>query len=187
MVNVTLVPHDQKYAERMSQLSSAPQVKNALDLPDNQASLEGTKSYIKLITTQQKQGKAYSRVILNEEGLLIGVITLKDINPTEKTCHIGTWIGYEYWGQGYNEVAKAQIFHIAFEELDLDYVFAGANRVNIRSQKAQEKLPYMSLHVADEFPHELRKLEYQVQAPCVLHVVRRDDFLTWYNNCNIGA
>ncbi|MEK4229361.1 GNAT family N-acetyltransferase [Solibacillus sp. FSL H8-0538] len=177
MVHVMLVPHDLKYAERMSQLSSAPQVKDAIALTDEQASLEGTISYIKFIIVQERQGKSYSRVILNEEGQLIGVITLKDINYTHKTCHIGTWIGHNYWGLGYNELAKVKILHTAFTELGMYYVFAGANHINIRSRKAQEKLPYISLHVEDEFPLELKKLEHQVKAPCVLHVIRKNDFL----------
>ena len=121
--------------------------------------MKGTKSFIEFIRIQEKIGTQYSkRVILNEKDELIGVITLKDIDVDRKIAHIGTWIGSEYWGKGYNELAKEAILKHAFLKLNLEYVFAGAAIHNIRSQKAQEKLPYMSLHVDDLFPAELKKI-----------------------------
>ncbi|WP_457786384.1 GNAT family N-acetyltransferase [Geobacillus sp. Geo 8.1] len=180
MAKVFLVPHHLKYAASMSALSSAPQVKNALGLTDEQTSLEGTIDFIKFIIEQEKLGKQYSRVILNEDKNLIGVITLKDIDKTKKTCHIGTWIGHQYWGKGYNQLAKAEILYTAFTKLNLEYVFAGARVSNIRSQKAQEKLPYIRIGVEKEFPEEHKKLESQQNTPCILNVIEKDVFLSWY-------
>ena len=164
----------------MSSLSSAPQVKDALGLTDDQTSLEGTIDFIEFIQVQERLGKQYSRVILDETENLIGVITLKDIDSINKTCHIGTWIGHQYWGKGYNALAKSEILYIAFTVLDLEYVFAGAKLSNIRSQKAQEKLPYIRIGVQLEFPEEHSKLESQVNSPCILNVIEREMFLNWY-------
>ena len=181
MIKVLLVPHKKSYAKSMSLLSSATQVKDALGLTNNQTSLEGTIDFIEFILEQEKLGRQYSRVILNENEDLIGVITLKDINDINKTCHIGTWIGHQYWGQGYNALAKSEILYTAFTELDLEYVFAGAKLSNIRSQKAQEKLPYIRVGVQSEFPDEYKKLELQVNAPCILNVIEKQMFLNWYS------
>jgi RimJ/RimL family protein N-acetyltransferase len=181
MVKIFLVPHHLKYAKSMSSLSSAPQVKNALGLTDEQTSLEGTIEFIKFILEQEKLGKQYSRVILNEDQKLIGVITLKDIDKINKTCHIGTWIGHQCWGKGYNQLAKAEILYTAFTKLNLEYVFAGARVSNIRSQKAQEKLPYIRIGVEKEFPNEHKKLESQQNSPCILNVIKKDLFLRWYS------
>lgn len=164
----------------MSHLSSAPQVKNSLGLKEEHTSLEGTLGFIEFILEQEKLGKQYSRCILNENEQLIGVITLKDIDKENRTCHIGTWIGHPYWGKGYNQLAKAEILYIAFNELRLDYVFAGAKVDNIRSQKAQEKLPYITLGVEKDFPEEHKQLESQVNSTCFLNVVEKEKFLTWY-------
>ena len=71
---------------------------------------------------------------------------------------------------------QKEIFKIAFLDLQLSYVFAGAKTNNIRSLKAQEKLPYISLHVEDNFPNEHAALEKEVKSPCVLHVVSRENF-----------
>ncbi|WBL16959.1 GNAT family N-acetyltransferase [Sutcliffiella sp. NC1] len=166
----------------MSALSSAPQVKDALGLTCEQTSLKGTLDFIGFILEQEILGKQYSRVILNENEDVIGVITLKDINKANKTCHIGTWIGHQYWGKGYNALAKAEILYTAFAKMGLEYVFAGAKLSNIRSQKSQAKLPYIRVGVQSEFPEEYLKLEQQVNAPCVLNVMEKDIFLEWYLN-----
>ena len=179
MIKVELVNHHLKYAERMSQLSSDEKVKQALNLTDAQCSLKGTKSFIEYIRIQEKIGTQYSRVILNEKDELIGVITLKDIDLDRKIAHIGTWIGSAYWGKGYNELAKEEILKHAFLKLKLDYVFAGAAIHNIRSQKAQEKLPYMKLHVDHLFPAELKKIEHETQSKCILNVIEKEDFLNY--------
>ena len=179
MIKIELVNHHFKYAERMSQLSSDEKVKQALGLSDKQCSLEATKSLIEFIRIQEKVGIQYSKVILNEEQELIGVITLKDIDLNKKIAHLGTWFGSVYWGKGYNELAKEAILKHAFLKLNLDYVFAGAALYNIRSQKAQEKLPYMKLHVDDLFPAELYKIEHETRSKCILNVIEKEDFLNY--------
>jgi RimJ/RimL family protein N-acetyltransferase len=182
MVKVLLVEHQKKYAEAMSALSSAPQVSDALGLTDSQTSVEGTIGFIEFILEQEKQGKQYSRVILSEKEEVLGVITLKDIDPTKKTSHIGTWIGHPFWGKGHNALAKAEILYTAFTQLNLEYVFAGAKLSNVQSKRAQEKLPYVRIDVQAEFPDEHAKLESQVKAPCILNVIEKDAFLKWYLN-----
>lgn len=182
MLKFSLVPHNKIYAKSMSSLSSAPQVKNALGLTNDQTSLEGTIDFIEFIQEQERLGKQYSRVILDETKNSIGVITLKDIDDINKTCHIGTWIGHQYWGKGYNALAKSEMLYIAFTVLDLEYVFAGAKLSNIRSQKAQENLPYTRIGVQSGFPEEHSKLESQVNSPCILNVIEREIFLTWHSD-----
>lgn len=175
MAMVTLAQHDQKYASRMFELCSAPQVKDALGLSDE--SFEDTRRFIDWILAEERAGKQYSRVILDESQQLIGVTTLMSLNDNKKTCHLGTWIGHDYWGMGYNQASKVKVLNIAFFELNLDVVFTGARITNVRSQKAQEKLPFIRLHVKSEFPDEHAFLEEKEQSPCVLHAFFRDDFV----------
>lgn len=180
MVCITLVPHDVQYAEEISKMTSAPAIRNALGLSDTQCSIAGTRDYIRLMQLEEKLGQQFSRMIFNEDDELIGVISLKGMDEKQKICHIGTWLGRQYWGKGYNQVAKMEMLKIAFERFQLNYVFAGARLANIRSQKAQAKLPYMTLNVGQQFYREWKKLEWLEQTPCILNVVRREDFLNWY-------
>lgn len=52
---------------------------------------------------------------------------------------------------------------------------------NIRSQKAQEKLPYIRVGVQSEFPDEYEKLALQVNEPCILNVIEKEMFLEWHS------
>ncbi|MDA2383174.1 GNAT family N-acetyltransferase [Bacillus cereus] len=174
MQHVTLLPLDLCYTNVIFELSSDPHIKNALGMTVE--NIEDTKTYLLFAIEEEHQNKSLSRMIVNE---IIGLTTLKHINNEKKQSHIGSWIGYPYWGKGYNEAAKKEIFKIAFLDLQLSYVFAGAKTNNIRSLKAQEKLPYISLYVENKFPDEHAALEKEVRSPCSLHVVSREKFLNW--------
>lgn len=174
---VTLVKHDIKYAEAMHELSSMPQVRDALGLPAGK--VEDTINFIKRECVDEEEGKTVPRVVLNEEGQLIGVTSLMFIDHQKKSCHIGSWLGYPFWGKGYNLEAKTAILDIAFFELGLLRVFAGARTINIRSQKAQEKLSFIRLGVESEYPEEHSWLEVKEKQPCVLNVFEREDFVRY--------
>ena len=176
MIDLKLVKHSQSYAIEMSKLTSDIRVKEALGLSDEQASLRGTKEFIDFVLAQEMEQKQLSRVIFNESNQLIGVITLKSIDTKKKTAHIGTWIGAPYWGKGYNQLAKEKMLNIAFNDMDLEYVFAGATFQNIRSQKAQMKLPYMIIDVGSQFPSELKKIQIETKSKCILNMVTKDSF-----------
>ena len=74
------------------------------------------------------------------------------------------------------------MLNIAFKDLHLEYVFAGATIQNIRSQKAQMKLPYMIIDVGSQFPAELRKIQIQTKCNCILNMVTKDSFFKTYDN-----
>jgi len=174
MKKVKLVAHEDEFCEEIFRLSSVPAVKDALGLPDG--AIEDTLRFSRRVREEELAGKTLPRVILDEQNRLIGLTDLMFIYHAKKSCHIGTWIGKEYWGQGFNEASKVAILKIAFEELGLERVFAGARVVNLRSQKAQEKLPFIRLHVEAEFPQEHEALENKEGQPCILHVFRKEDF-----------
>lgn len=185
MQRVTLLPLDLRYANVIFELSSDPHVKNALGIKVEK--IEDTKAFILFALEEERKNHSLSRVIINEKNEVIGLTTLKHINYAKKQSHIGSWLGYPYWGKGYNAAAKKEIFKIAFLDLQLTYVFAGAKTTNIRSLKAQEKLPYISLHVENKFPDEHAALEKEVKSPCVLHVISHEKFLNWLEVQNEGG
>lgn len=175
MKTIKLIKHDNQFAYDIHRLSQAPEVKNALGLPVK--TIEDIKKFNYEMLEDENDGKTVSRLVINEEGQLIGVSSLMFIDRMKNSCHIGSWIGYEYWGQGYNLPAKIAMLKIAFEELQLDVVFAGARMVNIRSQKAQQKLPFIRLNVENEFPLEHQFLESKEKQSCVLNAFYKNDFI----------
>ncbi|OOV39585.1 GNAT family N-acetyltransferase, partial [Staphylococcus sp. MB371] len=128
MQHVTLLPLDLCYTNVIFELSSDPHIKNALWITVE--NIEDTKTFLLFAIEEERQKKSLSRMIVNEENEIIGLTTLKHINNEKKQSHIGGWIGYPYWGKGYNEAAKKEIFKIAFLDLQLSYVFAGAKTNN---------------------------------------------------------
>jgi RimJ/RimL family protein N-acetyltransferase len=102
----------------------------------------------------EERGELISRTILDEWGNPIGTINLFDIQ--DGAGFLGTWLGKPYHGCGYNKPAKDAFFHELFYELGIETIFMRIRKVNIRSIKAAEKLPYVTLanetrkHVYDQ-------------------------------------
>lgn len=88
----------------------------------------------------EERGELISRTILDEWGNPIGTINLFDIE--ENAGFLGTWIGKPYHGKGYNNPAKDAFFDELFYQLGIETIFMRIRKVNIRSIKAAEKLPY---------------------------------------------
>ena len=182
MRTITLKKHDRNYTEIMSKLMSDALIQNALGLNWQQVSINGTRDFIDFIQGEERMGNQLSRAIFNEKEELIGVITLKSINRAAGTAHVGTWLGADYWGLGYNELAKEAMFTFAFEVLNLKRIFAGAKLTNKRSIAAQKKLPYMTIDVGHLYPEELEKIEIETKEKCILNVVEKEDFLRYKKN-----
>ena len=89
----------------------------------------------------EERGELISRTILDEWGYPIGTINLFDIE--DNAGFLGTWLGKPYHGKGYNKLAKDAFFNELFYELDIETIFMRIRKINIRSIKAAEKLPYV--------------------------------------------
>ncbi|MBU8878895.1 GNAT family N-acetyltransferase [Bacillus sp. FJAT-29790] len=89
----------------------------------------------------EERGELISRTILDEWGAPIGTINLFDIS--ENAGFLGTWLGKPYHGKGYNQLAKDAFFNELFYEVGIETIYMRIRKVNIRSQKAAEKLPYV--------------------------------------------
>lgn len=174
MGKVILVPHKIEYVKELYELSKDPEVHKHLNF-DN-PSFESTKEFVRYVIKAEEIGNEVSRVILNKEQKVVGVITLMNINYVQSHCHIGFWIGKEYWGKGYIQDALNQMLTLAFDELNLNLVFAGARKENIRSQKFQEKIPYVSTKVNEQYPEVVRFLEAKENTSCILNVIKKEDF-----------
>jgi RimJ/RimL family protein N-acetyltransferase len=100
----------------------------------------------------EDRGELISRTILDEWGTPIGTINLFDL--ADNTGFLGTWLGKPFHGKGYNNLAKDAFFQELFYELGIDTIFMRIRKINIRSLKAAEKLPYVVK------ANETRKLIY---------------------------
>jgi RimJ/RimL family protein N-acetyltransferase len=99
-------------------------------------------------------------VMENATGKVIGSSRFYDFNAERKTVSIGyTFFGRDYWGRSYNRTLKTLMLDHAFLHADTVHFHIGA--VNIRSQKAIEKLGAMKIDEMEvAYYGESSKLNY---------------------------
>ena len=78
-------------------------------------------------------------IILKETNHLVGVISLLNINWSNKNAELGYWLGKEYWGRGLTTEAIDLILNFAFKELNLHRIYAYVFEENIASRRVLEK------------------------------------------------
>ncbi|MBU5351177.1 GNAT family N-acetyltransferase [Paenibacillus barcinonensis] len=125
------------------------------------------------LIAEEEQGTVISRTILNETGTVIGTIDLYHI--VNHTGFLATWIGAPYFGNGYSQRAKSAFLTELFLEHGMQTVFMKIRKQNVRSRKAVEKLPYVSL-AHDLYPEIVRNINME-QPIFDLYHVDRDSFL----------
>lgn len=82
------------------------------------------------------ENKSLTTVILFK-GIMVGVAGFNQINWSNKTAHIGYWLGEQYQGKGImTQVARA-LTDYAFKEL-------GLHKVEIRAAAGNKKKPQHS-------------------------------------------
>src|SRR5581483_953544 len=74
------------------------------------------------------------------EGVHIGNIDLRDIQPENRTAEIGIMIGEkEYWSRGYGADAVRTLARFAFRQMNLQRVHLRTYEYNERGQRAFQK------------------------------------------------
>lgn len=90
----------------------------------------------------EERGEMISRTISDEWEQPIGTINLYDID--NGAGFLGTWLGKPYHGMGYNILAKEMFFDEVFFHHHIETIFLRIRKENLRSQKATEKIPYVT-------------------------------------------
>lgn len=124
------------YAQAIQQLASDPDIAATTRIPhpypENAARL-----FIEMSEQGRKDGTTFNHVILNYT-TFVGVCGLMNIQPGEK-AELGYWIGKPYWGKGFASFAVEKTLEFAFQQLDLQLVFAVVVDFNQASRRVLEK------------------------------------------------
>ncbi|MFZ1994284.1 MAG: GNAT family protein [Solirubrobacteraceae bacterium] len=94
------------------------------------------------------RGTALPHVILCDGGV-VGRVTLSDITRgTFQSCNLGYWVSQSHNGKGLATAAVAEIVDIAFGELGLHRIQAGAMTRNVRSQAVLQRNGFVRIGLA---------------------------------------
>ncbi len=97
-----------------------------------------------------KAGTQLSYAITSSEtGVLFGAISLTHIEKTQ--ANLGYWIGEPYWGNGYCPEAGIRLVNFAFDELNLERVYALHLTSNPASGRVMKKMG-MKHHSTEQRP-----------------------------------
>lgn len=113
----------------------------------------GQRTAIQDALTEREQGTALPEVILDEDGRIVGRISLNAI-VTAKTflsASVGFWVGTEHNGRGHATAALREIVGVAFNTLGLHRVQAETLVHNERSQYILEKTGFVRYGLAPRY------------------------------------
>lgn len=86
-----------------------------------------------------------------ENLIFIGVMDLREIDFKKSIAYSGSVIGNKhYWGRGIAREARLMQLKIAFDELELEWVYSKTIRPNIRGQHLLESTGYQLVNVFSE-------------------------------------
>ncbi|MDO5814708.1 MAG: GNAT family N-acetyltransferase [Methanobrevibacter sp.] len=138
--NLTLRPWGEDDAECLYHFAKNPNVGPIAGWPPHQ-SVEDSLYIIKTVFSKRE---TYAIV---KDGIPIGCVGLlfhPDTNHWwgEGSVELGYWIAEEYWGNGYAFEASKALIERAFNDLDVDKIYASYRCENTQSKRVLEKLGF---------------------------------------------
>jgi len=138
---VVLVPVARRHVDAIQALAADPEVAATTGLP-NPYPPDGAARFVALALQARAQGTGYHLAIL-QDGRLVGVCGVKDIDSTRRAGEVGCWVGRAHWGQGIATRAVAEVARIARDELGLRTLTACSLEDNARSLRVLEKCGFV--------------------------------------------
>lgn len=82
-------------------------------------------------------------IYIKEDNIVIGSISIMNIDEINSNCEVGYCIGKKYWNKGLTTEAFNAILKIGFEKIGFERIYARHNVENIASGKVMEKCGLM--------------------------------------------
>jgi ribosomal-protein-alanine N-acetyltransferase len=136
-MTIALRPWKISDLDRLVQLADNPKIAaNLMDRFPHPYTREAGENFINMAISSQPES-VLSILVDNEVAGGIGVHPQQDVY--RKNAELGYWLAEEYWGKGIITEAIKLILPYAFENFDINRIFARPFGGNIASQKVLEK------------------------------------------------
>jgi ribosomal-protein-alanine N-acetyltransferase len=113
----------------------------------------GQRRAIEEVLALHKQGAAVPHVIL-DSGEVVGRVTLSNVSRASfQSCNLGYWVSEAHNGRGLATAAVREMMRLAFGELGLHRIEAGALPENVRSQAVLERNGFARFGLARAYLH----------------------------------
>ena len=106
-----------------------------------QETIEGTRTFIRLIRTQVAENDGLNTVI-TVDGLIAGTVGMRGIDWRVRSTELGYWLAEAHQGRGIVTAAVAAYLDYAFDVLGLHRVVVHAGADNARSRAIPERLGF---------------------------------------------
>ena len=95
---------------------------------------EHAHNLVEYATAQMSLGREFHFGIhMDREGTLVGAVAAAHIDPVNRKCEIGYWLGREHWGRGLAKEAVSLLMQFAFGRLGMNRIYAMVFPFNVRS------------------------------------------------------
>jgi len=113
--------------------------------------VDDSRKHIEETLEKRAQDTTYTYGIVHE-GEVVGDISLRNLNDTQKTPEIGYWIAPEYAGKGLTTKSVQALTKLGLSSLGLNKIIIRANPQNGASNKVAEKAGYVQ--IGTEIEHD---------------------------------
>jgi [ribosomal protein S5]-alanine N-acetyltransferase len=141
--------------------------------PDREShyyTVAGQYAVVRSALARHAEGVTLPHVITADDGQVVGRATLNEIvrGPLQ-SCSLGYWVAQPWGGAGLATAAARELVGLAFGEVGLHRVQAGALVDNVRSQRVLERVGFVRYGLAPEYLHIAGRWQdhvlYQLLAP----------------------
>jgi len=138
---VTLEPLRQEHARGLLEAADSEEVFTWLTFA-RFTHLDQVRTWVDEALTERQNGRRIPFVVIERKNeSVVGSTSYRDLDERNANVEIGsTWFSRASWGTGSNSEAKLLLMTYAFETLHLERVLIRADNLNLRSQRATEKL-----------------------------------------------
>jgi ribosomal-protein-alanine N-acetyltransferase len=124
------------------------------DRPASYATVQGQRELASRMLDEHGAGTRLPLVVLDEEGAVVGRITLNEIvRGPFQSANVGYWLSEHAGGRGLATAALREVVQIAFDELGLHRLQAGTLLDNVRSQRVLLKAGFAVIGDAPAYLH----------------------------------
>jgi ribosomal-protein-serine acetyltransferase len=116
---------------------------------DGSKRVEDTRAFLESVVQRGGVGRGGVWVVTHS-GTLCGVAGINSIEPVNRVCEIGYWLGHGHQGYGIMTRCVSRLIRHAFEDLDLNRIAIPVAVGNTRSRAIPERLGFRAEGVMRE-------------------------------------